>query len=399
MKSHALRGTPAAKFSVMGSMRCLLAAGLTASAGSAWSQGGAIDGRHAGATPSVAVDSTPRDSGVRVHYLADFDREPTTGLTRGADGNFYGATGGGGPGDTLFRLTPGNELTVLYTFTGDVGAVTYPLAQASDGSLWGTSEAGGAHSCGVVFRVTLDGVFTDMHDFDCFAGGDLPMSGLVADATGAFFGTTYGGGVHHDGIAYRITLDGEFQVVAEFSRQAGKFPRGNLLRGRDDCMYGTTPAGGKAKFGTLYRLCQANAGYDLTVLHDFIKSEANGGVLGGLVYDAAQQWMVATATTTIFAFNPDTSAIRVAKLGTLGTSPLVLGPDGATFYATGTVNGSPRSEVVAFDARLHEHHVADLPHVTQATSPLALSRKGDLMGTLDVTQGKVAGLAFKVTGF
>jgi uncharacterized repeat protein (TIGR03803 family) len=380
----------------MDSMSWLLAAGLVASACSAWGQGRVFDGRQFG-----AIHSMPPRSGARVHYLAFFVQEPTTGLTRAADGNFYGATGGGGAGDTLYRLTPRNELSTLYTFTGAdrVGAVTYPLTQAADGSLWGTSEAGGAHNCGVVFRVTLDGVFTDMHDFDCFADGDLPMSGLVADATGAFFGTTYGGGGHNDGIAYRIALDGEFQVVAEFSPQAGKFPRGNLLLGRDDCMYGTTPTGGAARFGTLYRLCQADAGYDLTVLHDFIKSEADGGVLGGLVYDAAQQWMVATASTTIFAFDPDTAAIKSAKLSTFQTSPLVLGPDGATFYATGADNGTGQSEVVSFDAQLREHHAADLLAITQATSPLVLSRKGDLMGILVFTEGNVAGIEFKVTRF
>jgi uncharacterized repeat protein (TIGR03803 family) len=83
---------------------------------------------------------------------------PSTGLTRGSDGNFYGTTQGGGASlnGTIFRVTPAGELTLLYSFIQNDGFVPDGrLLEVSPGVFVGTTYGGGASGGGVVFRATL----------------------------------------------------------------------------------------------------------------------------------------------------------------------------------------------------------------------------------------------------
>ncbi len=96
---------------------------------------------------------------------------PSSALIQGSDGNFYGTTRSGGHGTcsagcgTVFKITPDGEETVLYSFRGadDGAAPEATLIQASDGSLYGTTSAGGALDQGTVFQLTLAGVETVLH--------------------------------------------------------------------------------------------------------------------------------------------------------------------------------------------------------------------------------------------
>jgi uncharacterized repeat protein (TIGR03803 family) len=64
------------------------------------------------------------------------------------------------------------------------------------GNLYGTTELGGAHNKGTVFKLShANGKWTEtvLHSFDG-KDGSQPSGNLVFDATGSFYGTTYLGG-------------------------------------------------------------------------------------------------------------------------------------------------------------------------------------------------------------
>ena len=89
---------------------------------------------------------------------------PKAALLQASDGNYYGTTSGGNnPGGTVFRLTPGGQLTTLVTFPTQYGAGsmgTNPVAalvQGSDGKFYGTTTGGGTFNAGTVFRMAADG--------------------------------------------------------------------------------------------------------------------------------------------------------------------------------------------------------------------------------------------------
>jgi uncharacterized repeat protein (TIGR03803 family) len=82
------------------------------------------------------------------------------GLAFDAAGNLNGtAEGGSNNYGVVYRMTPGSNgwsQSVLYTFTGgaDGGFPESTVLSDNSGNLFGTTIAGGANSCGVVYQVT-----------------------------------------------------------------------------------------------------------------------------------------------------------------------------------------------------------------------------------------------------
>ena len=64
-------------------------------------------------------------------------------------------------------MTPEGVLTTLHSFSYAEGG--YPaggLVQATDGNLYGTTESGGTHGVGTIFRISLQGALITLHSFD-----------------------------------------------------------------------------------------------------------------------------------------------------------------------------------------------------------------------------------------
>jgi uncharacterized repeat protein (TIGR03803 family) len=118
-------------------------------------------------------------------------------------GIFYGVTRAGGAADkgTVFKMTPGGNLTTLASFTGANGSTPRAgLAPGPDGNFYGTTEKGGANDLGTVFQITPAGVLTVLVNFDG-TNGSAPWGALTAGADGNLYGTTSSGGLSPDGIS------------------------------------------------------------------------------------------------------------------------------------------------------------------------------------------------------
>ncbi len=286
---------------------------------------------------------------------------PLASLVADGAGNLYGTTflGGAGVGrghGTVFELSPngggGWNETVLYSFTGgaDGGYPLYAnLTLDGQGNLYGTASAGGAHGMGVVFELSPAGgswTETVLYNFSGGTDGASPISGLVKDAAGNYYGATNAGGAATWGVIYELSPSGggwTEQVIYTFVNQVdinydglamdsagniftatyapgtilevspngqggwsgtvihtyagppkdGAQPSGTPVVGKDGSLYGTTRSGGANNFGTVYRLTPITKGkkkgtWKEKILYSFKGGTKDGSSpFAGITFDAA----------------------------------------------------------------------------------------------------------------
>ncbi len=199
-------------------------------------------------------------------------RWPTEGVILASDGNFYGSTslGGVADGGTLFRLHPDGTLDNLYSFNKSGSAPVSPaggLMQASDGFIYGSARGGGAANAGVIYRLSLDGELSIVHEFNR-SDGATPETRLVETADGFFWGTTRQGGIENGGTAFRMTRDGLITTLHRFDKysETGGYPGGGLLLASDGRFYGATQGSYSRISGAVYRMTRQGK---VTALYNF----------------------------------------------------------------------------------------------------------------------------------
>jgi uncharacterized repeat protein (TIGR03803 family) len=232
---------------------------------------------------------TDTGNGTQSHYA--LGNTPDAELLQASDGNFYGTTVYGGSGlcpnrgtggvlgcGTVFRMTPQGKVTALYSFpydtaTGTAANGAFPTAgliQGADGYLYGVAQDGGISrcngvlGCGTMFRLSLAGDFTLLHQFCSGDGcqtsteGGRPMSHLVQTPSGALCGTTAQGGFENEGTVFCASTSGSVNTLYDFEYQNGTDgygPIAALLVGTDgETLYGTTTSRGANGGGTLFAL-------------------------------------------------------------------------------------------------------------------------------------------------
>jgi uncharacterized repeat protein (TIGR03803 family) len=135
-----------------------------------------------------------------------------TSLVQGRDGNFYGVATEGGASNTLgavFRITPGGSESLIYSFGSQPGDGTRPagsLVIGSDGNFYGTTLDGGTNGLGAVFRMSPGGSETVLYAFGSQTNdGASPLGSLIQASGGTLFGTTEFGGAGAKGTIFELT--------------------------------------------------------------------------------------------------------------------------------------------------------------------------------------------------
>jgi uncharacterized repeat protein (TIGR03803 family) len=197
---------------------------------------------------------------------------PQGGVTLGFDGNFYGTTQGGGThaAGTVFKVTPTGTLATLWNFANgtDDSVPSYTTLQGQDGNMYGVSIGQYNTQYGAFFKVSASGVFKALRDFN-YANGDDPN--LPTQGTdGNFYGTTQFGGdpTCKCGVVYKATAAGTITVLHAFKGYPtdGYRPYGILVQGTDGNFYGTTYQGGAHNGGSVFKITPAGVS---TLLYSF----------------------------------------------------------------------------------------------------------------------------------
>lgn len=199
-------------------------------------------------------------------FTAEEGYSHTAALTEGPDGYLYGAALLGGDttgkpigGGTLYRMSLGGKLKLLYQFKTDgspdarepYAGLTY---HPPSGLFFGVTRAGGEFDAGAAFTMTTSGRVRVLHSFA--ADGRAPYGQLLLHSNGLFYGTAYEAGPGFGGTVFSMTEAGEVTVVHAFDAQHGDavLPRGGVILGADGSLYGSSEGGGSQGGGTVYRL-------------------------------------------------------------------------------------------------------------------------------------------------
>jgi len=247
---------------------------------------------------------------------------PASGVAIDRGGNLYGTNyAAGNYGNncsvdgcgTVYKLSrrgTGWILTPLYDFVGgDDGWGPTIVNIGPDGSLYGTTAAGGGSSCGgsgcgTVFRLQPPVTIcyatlcfwheTILHRFTGRDGG-LPEGGLTFDSAGNIYGTTANGGdtacPTGCGVIYKLRQSGgtwtESVLYAFSGGVDGQAPISKVTFDAAGNLYGTTAWGGTADAGTVYKLTPSGLGWTKTVLYNFSGGADGHYPNGGLIFDEA----------------------------------------------------------------------------------------------------------------
>ena len=201
----------------------------------------------------------------------------------------------------LSTLAQAQTYSVIHNFTGSEGGDPFAgPALDRGGNLYGTTNSGGAHGAGAVYKLSLHGsswILSPLYSFAGAADGAGPGFGtLVFGSDGTLFGTTEGGGLF--GVAFnlkpRATPCGSIlcpwtdNVIWVFGRGTdGSQPLSGMTFDSAGHLFGTTSVGGTTGNGTVFELTRSGQTWTETVLYNFAGGNDATGPVAGVSIDAA----------------------------------------------------------------------------------------------------------------
>jgi uncharacterized repeat protein (TIGR03803 family) len=237
-------------------------------------------------------------------HLAHFSPAESPGRKKTLYGTTFSAgilSGCGGFGcGTIFRLVGGN-LTTLWSFSGGVDGGSPGgtlIADEETGALYGTTSGVFTSGNGTVFKIdTIDQSLRTIYSFLGSPDGASPGKVLLAD-DGALYGMTFAGGVTGKGTVFKLTPPGWGQtawtetVLWSFTGgNDGANPVAGLIADKSGALYGTTSAGGACPgCGTVFRLAPPTHGqtsWTLSTLYAFTGGSDGGSSFAGLIPDGS----------------------------------------------------------------------------------------------------------------
>jgi uncharacterized repeat protein (TIGR03803 family) len=250
----------------------------------------------ASAAFATAGTAQARDEQVLYGFTGGTDgQQPWAGVTLDEAGNIYGAVTFAGASENcgpsgcgnIYKLTPDGAFSVLHNFNWDDGGNPAGdlIRDRKTGDLYGSTLGGGPGGAGTVFKLSINGTLSTLYAFTGGADGNTPEGRLLRDASGTLYGTTYGGGANGKGTIYKIAPDGPETVLHSFGggTKDGVNPtNAGLAMDASGNLYGMAQFGGASDYGIVFRLAP---GGRFKVLHSFIGGTDGRYPASGLIID------------------------------------------------------------------------------------------------------------------
>jgi uncharacterized repeat protein (TIGR03803 family) len=228
-------------------------------------------------------------------------------LSFDTNGNLYGTTDSGGSAGygTVYELTPSGGAwtkTTLWNYSGgsDGGNPDFGVTLGSAGQIYVASSVGGLFSnsngnASVLRLIPSDGKVSETIVTFSNTDGSVPLTNLIADSAGNFYGTTTLGGAYGYGTVFELVKSSggtwtdqilySFKHGLDFNTGASPSP---LIFDSHGNLFGETAYDGQSGDGTVFELSPAGGGkWTFEQLHTFTRGANGGQPYGGLVIDSA----------------------------------------------------------------------------------------------------------------
>jgi len=173
---------------------------------------------------------------------------------------FYGMTGGAGNNGVIYRYDPltGKYKVMIRLDSVNCDATWAGLTLANNGLLYGTTEAGGSYNYGTMFSYDrISNKLTILINFDSLNTGQFNAGGnnVMQASNGLLYGTTEAGGYGDRGVFYSYDIStGKDSVIFSFDTLNMSTPNRTVVEDTSTgYMYGRTEHGGPKGFGTIFR--------------------------------------------------------------------------------------------------------------------------------------------------
>ena len=347
--------------------------------------------------------------------------EPSSPLILDAQGNLYGATAAGGVEQqgAVFKLAPDGTESVIYSFHGGSdGSWPVGLILAGDGNFYGTTRLGGtprSEGQGTVFKLTPQGEETVLYVFTGQADGGEPMAGVVMDAQGNLYGTTYYGGsaaCGSCGVVFKVDPKGTETVLHTFTGKSdGAYSTAGLVFDGAGNLYGTTTYGGMKGWGTIFMLAPEGGE---TILYNFLNSGDGANPDDTLIFDEQGNLYGTTVPLlssptpygTVFKFTPSSSTLTTLyafgnkAAGAYPYGPLTLDNQGdlygTTFEATNGHSYHGTVFEITLKGKLKTLHHFERKNGNHPNQGITLSTEGTIYGTASTAGLHGSGTVFSL---
>ncbi len=297
----------------------------------------------------VLFNISPNGTYTVLHEFSGSDGAiPEAYPIQASDGNFYGTTIGTGGQSTIYKYTLGGSFSTIYTFDEAHGQyVTAALTEGSDGNLYGTAVNGGAHGWGTLFKLAKSGVLLWYYSFPGGTGGAFPYSALLQASDGKLYGTTVEGGVGTGcGTVFALDQEGKVSILYAFKNAADGCSPYGVMQATDGNFYGATDqggTGGAGGAGTLYQLTTHGVHtvlyrFGVTGDHPLVPPmQDTNGTFYGTTY-AGGRFGFGTVYSLNMGLSPFVAFVQ--PMGRIGQTAQILG-QGLTGTTGVTFNGVP----------------------------------------------------------
>lgn len=321
-----------------------------------------------GTSNGCAFELSPSGASWTLQVIYQLGGGTRAALTRDGSGNIFGVT----TFSTVFEASPNGSgswnTAIIHNFTGAPGDGYYPegtLVFDKAGNLYGTTTNGGAYNSGTVYELSpgSGGVWSEqvLHSFGGGnADGRDPWAGVVLDAAGNIYGTTYSSGQQYTaGTVFELLPQAgagtyKEKVLSTFNFANGAGPIGGVILDDVGNLYGTATSYGPSNGGVVYRL-----NMNVLATKTTLVSSLNPSFYGQMVT------LTATVTSKLGPPPDGETVTFMSGPNTLGTGMLSGGL--ASFTTSSLPAGRVQLAAMYFgDAALN---VSKSPQLTQQIGP------------------------------